>query len=118
LDERPPSGRLRRLYDAPLIGERAATRGRIATEGGDEQAGARRRYPFALPALANRIELGKLDPARRFTRPVRRTPSRLREVVTAVVTACVFAADCVAGHDPPLLGDGRNARAWGEKRWR
>ena len=34
--------------DAPLIDERAATRGRSATEGGDERAGAKARYPFAL----------------------------------------------------------------------
>jgi hypothetical protein len=35
----PPAfcARLRRYHDAPLIGERAATRWRIATEGGDVQ---------------------------------------------------------------------------------
>jgi len=32
--------------DAPRIGEHAATRGRIATEGGDEHAGASERYSF------------------------------------------------------------------------
>jgi hypothetical protein len=32
--------------DAPLIGERATTRGRIATEGGDEHAGVVRVYLF------------------------------------------------------------------------
>ena len=31
-------------HDAPLIAERAATRGRSAPEGGDERAGAKRRY--------------------------------------------------------------------------
>ena len=30
----------------PHIGEHAAARGRVATEGGDEHAGAKRRYPF------------------------------------------------------------------------
>jgi hypothetical protein len=40
---RPPSS----LNDAPRIGERAATRWRSATECGDEQAGAKRRYPLA-----------------------------------------------------------------------
>jgi hypothetical protein len=30
--------------DAPLIGERAASRGRIATEGGDGDAGVKRHY--------------------------------------------------------------------------
>jgi hypothetical protein len=34
--------------DAPLIGERAATRGRMATEGGDERAGVKRRHQFSL----------------------------------------------------------------------
>jgi len=34
-------------HGAPLISERAATRGRIATAGGDELAGAKRRYPWA-----------------------------------------------------------------------
>jgi len=32
--------------DAPLISERAATRGRFATEGGDEHAGAKKGCPF------------------------------------------------------------------------
>jgi hypothetical protein len=34
---------------ARLSGERAATRGRSATEGGDEHAGVKRSYPFELP---------------------------------------------------------------------
>jgi len=34
--------------DAPLIGGRAATRGRNGTEGGDAHAGVKRRYPFEL----------------------------------------------------------------------
>jgi len=34
-------------HDTPLIGERAATRGRIATEGVDEHSLVKRRYPFA-----------------------------------------------------------------------
>jgi hypothetical protein len=33
--------------DAPLVGERAATRGRSATEGGDERGGVKDRSPFA-----------------------------------------------------------------------
>jgi hypothetical protein len=32
--------------DAPLVDERAATRGRSATEGGDEHAGVNGRYPI------------------------------------------------------------------------
>src|SRR6202041_3063493 len=35
-------------HDAPLIDEGAATRGRGATEAGDERAGGQRRNPFAL----------------------------------------------------------------------
>jgi hypothetical protein len=38
-------GRLRHRNDAPLIGERAATRGPSATEGGDERASVQRRIP-------------------------------------------------------------------------
>ena len=36
------------VVDAPLIGARAATRGRSPTEGGDERAGAECRYLFEL----------------------------------------------------------------------
>jgi hypothetical protein len=43
-----PGSITRFLRPAPLIDERAATRGGIATERGDEQAGAKRRYPFEL----------------------------------------------------------------------
>jgi hypothetical protein len=43
----PLLARLRRRNDAPPIDERAATRGRIATKGGHERAGVKRRYPFA-----------------------------------------------------------------------
>jgi hypothetical protein len=35
-------------HDAPLIGERAATRGRIAMEGGDEHGGVEELLPFSL----------------------------------------------------------------------
>ena len=42
--------RLRRHHDAPLIDQRAATRGRRATEGGDGRAGVKRRYPFVEQA--------------------------------------------------------------------
>jgi len=45
---RPPAP-LRRRHDAPLIGERAARRGRSVTEGGDAHAGCEEaRYRFAL----------------------------------------------------------------------
>jgi hypothetical protein len=40
---------------APLIGERAARRGRIATEGGDAQADVRQTSPFGLQP-ANRSD--------------------------------------------------------------
>ena len=42
-------------HDAPLIGERAATRGRSAMEGGDEHAGAKSAIR-SRSSLANRIE--------------------------------------------------------------
>ena len=40
-------------HDAPRIGERAATCGRSATEGGDERAGAKRAFSVRGPSLAN-----------------------------------------------------------------
>src|SRR6202042_560378 len=42
--------------DAPLIGERAATRGRCATAGGDEHAGLKSALSVRAPASRNRIE--------------------------------------------------------------
>jgi len=65
-------------HDAPLSGERAATRGRTATEGGDERGGAKRSYPFALqPREASRTAatLTRLVAARPPKR-VGRTPSQ------------------------------------------
>ena len=47
--------------DAPLIGERAATRERIATEDGDDHAGLKWACQFE-PSLANRI--GRREPRR------------------------------------------------------
>jgi hypothetical protein len=41
-------------YDAPLVDERAATRGRGATEGGEELAGAKRELPIRDPVLWQR----------------------------------------------------------------
>jgi hypothetical protein len=41
--------------DAPLIGERAATRVRIAAEGGDERAGVKRAVIRSSASLANWI---------------------------------------------------------------
>jgi hypothetical protein len=52
--------RLRRGHDAPLIGERAATRGRSATEGGDERAGGKTRASVAhRNARAERGDQGR-----------------------------------------------------------
>jgi len=69
--------RLRSRNDAPLIGERAATRGRIATEGGDEHAGVKRAFIRSNASLSNRIERQEgPTPARprRTTRPGARPP--------------------------------------------
>jgi hypothetical protein len=54
LDERFASahGRLGRRNDVPLIGKRAATRGRTATEGSDGQASSRRRIHFKSSSVA------------------------------------------------------------------
>jgi len=48
--------------DAILIDERAATRGRGATEGGDEHDGVKRRDPFEIQLANNRGE--RRDPGR------------------------------------------------------
>jgi hypothetical protein len=52
--------RLRRRNDAPLIGERAARRGRAAMEAGDEHAGVKRGHSFVRPPT---------ERLRRATRP-------------------------------------------------
>jgi hypothetical protein len=49
-----PHTRLVAGNDAPLIGDRAATRGRSAAEGGDERVGVRRPLPCSSTSLANR----------------------------------------------------------------
>jgi len=45
--------RLRRRRDAPLVGERAVTRGRNATEGGDERGGVKRAVIRSKSSLAH-----------------------------------------------------------------
>jgi hypothetical protein len=45
--------------DAPLIGERAATHGRIAMEGGDAHAAAKRALSVFEPSLPNPIKRRK-----------------------------------------------------------
>jgi len=50
------SARPRRGNDAPLIGERAATRRRSATEGGDEHAGAKSALIRSSSRIANGIK--------------------------------------------------------------
>jgi hypothetical protein len=75
LDERFASApvRHRRLHDAPLIAERAATCGRSALEGGDERAGVKRRHPFELePRQPDHRR--KLEPL-----AANRTPKRVRQ---------------------------------------
>ena len=69
--QRPPSNA---RNNASLTGDRAATRGRIATEGGDERAGATRRYPFALkPGCRSARRRRISERPRRTTRPGTRT---------------------------------------------
>jgi hypothetical protein len=48
---RPHSPAFNAHHDASLIDERAATRGRRATKGGNEHAGVKRRHSFERPAL-------------------------------------------------------------------
>jgi hypothetical protein len=62
-----PGGRqhrspLRRGNDTPIIGERAATRGRSATQGGDEHAGVKRALSIRAPASRIGSSGGKLEP--------------------------------------------------------
>ena len=58
LDERFESALacLRRRHDVPPIAERAATRWRSATEGGDEHVGVKRRDPFERQLANTRSE--------------------------------------------------------------
>jgi hypothetical protein len=96
--------------DAPLIGERPATRGRSATEGGDARAGLKMRYPSSSssrPTEARwhiRLVVAAVAPPtlqpqrpRRATRPGARTLARYPSAV-------------VAGHDAPLIDERAAAR--------
>jgi hypothetical protein len=49
-------------HDAPLIAERAATRGRSATEGGVEHAGLKGALPVRAPGRRTGSGGGNLDP--------------------------------------------------------
>jgi len=72
LDERPPSFASIAGHDAPLLDERAATRGSSATEGGDERVGVTSRYP------SNSIFVAAAEPHRpngRHERFVLRAPA-------------------------------------------
>jgi len=93
------ASRLRRHHDAPLIGERAATRGRSATEGGDEPAGETLRViPPNVPYRKARGE--------------RRDQGRARSSMTCGATwDDVHAGASVAGNDaPPIEATRRNGR--------
>jgi hypothetical protein len=59
---------------ARLVRERAAMRGRIATEGGDKRAGAKKGHPFECPALVV---------SRRNARGERRDQGRARSSMSA-----------------------------------
>jgi hypothetical protein len=64
VDERFASARVRlrrRPNDSPLIGERAATCGRIATDAGDEHAGAKSASSVRAPASRTGSHGGNLD---------------------------------------------------------
>jgi hypothetical protein len=69
--------------DAPLVGERAATRGRSATEGGDEPVRCERRHPLALQFASARGE--------------RRDQGRAHSSVRSAVH--------FAHHDAPFVGE-------------
>jgi hypothetical protein len=56
----PHSPALVAHHDAPLIDERASARGRSATEGGDERAGAKSRYDF-VPGSRTGSNGGNVD---------------------------------------------------------
>jgi hypothetical protein len=92
--------------DAPLIGEHEcpANRRRSATEGCDEDAGVKRRYPFEVPATRTGSNGGNLDrcrPARRLKRVRQNRSPRTRKPLSAARVLC---AACAAHHDAPLIG--------------
>jgi hypothetical protein len=99
--------------DVPLIGERAATRGRSATEGGDEHAGMRRTLSLRASAPGDWIGTTGTSTCwrvpERFETPARpndatrdahgpRRPQRPSGLNT-------FASAFVAGHDAPRIGE-------------
>ena len=69
-------------HRAPLIGERAATRGRSATEGGDEHAGAKEALSVRAPAWRTGPNGGNLDAERRRYEQARQ-PFEREEAATA-----------------------------------
>ena len=73
-------GRLRRQQNAPLIVERAAARGRLATEGGDERAWVKGALSVRSPASRIESNGGKLDPSA-ATRPPKRVTPKVAQLI-------------------------------------
>jgi len=82
--------------DAPLIGERAATRGRNATESGDEGAGV------------EHVICSRASPANWNAPGERRDQGRARSSMTTAPRP--HASAFIAYHDPPLIDEHANTR--------
>jgi hypothetical protein len=129
-------------HDAPPIGERAATRGRLAAEGGDEHAGVRRSGIRSSSSSANRATRQRPPPQRprRTTRPGTRTlvddmPPDVRAHTGGdtwarhrwtsdqggwMSVSRPHSGAFIARHDPPLIGEraatrGRSAMEGGDE---
>jgi hypothetical protein len=85
----------RRRNGAPLIAERAATRGRVVMEGRDEHAGAERAWSVRAPTCRT--------PLRRTTRPGTRT--LVADLRAWGLDERPRAALLVAGNDAPLIDE-------------
>jgi hypothetical protein len=99
-------------HDAPLIGERAATRGRSAMERGDERAGVKRVIRSCF-SLANGSDGGNRDPMAATRPPKRVGQTDDAEPATRLSSPVFCAAPSPAHHDAPLIAERAATRGRG-----
>jgi hypothetical protein len=94
-------------HDAPLLGERAATRGRVATEGGDEHGGEKT-VIRSIFRFANRIDRRELDALAAIRSPKRVVSRRICTTAgldEGFASAFVGPPSSRAGHDAPPIDE-------------
>jgi len=95
--------------DAPLIGERPATRGRSATEGGDARAGLKMRYPSSSSSRPTEARWHiRLVVAAGCTSNASTATPAASDATRG--TLARYPSAVVAGHDAPLIDERAAAR--------